>query len=77
MYRFVSGISAQEHDAFVKATTKCNLLQSAAWGKIKANWKHEIIGVYDGEQLVASALALIKNKLFIVTLFPVMLNILD
>ena len=60
MYRFVSGISAQEHDAFVKTTTKCNLLQSAAWGKIKANWKHEIIGVYDGEQLVASALALIK-----------------
>lgn len=60
MYRFVSGMNELEHDAFVKQSSLCNLLQSSSWGKIKANWKHEIVGVYDGEQLVASALALIK-----------------
>lgn len=60
MYTFVTGIKPAEHDAFVKKSAKCNLLQSAAWANIKANWKHEIIGVYEGEQLVASALALIK-----------------
>lgn len=60
MYRFVNGITPAEHDAFVKASTQCNLLQSASWANIKANWKHEIIGVYEGDTLVASALALIK-----------------
>ena len=42
MYRFVCGISAQEHDAFVKSSKQCNLLQSASWGKIKANLRDSL-----------------------------------
>ena len=55
MYQFNISIPKQEHDAFVSQHALSNLLQSAAWASVKDNWKHEIVGVYDDEKLVASA----------------------
>ena len=60
MYTYKIGISAQEHDDFVKASSQTNLLQSASWAKVKDNWDNERIGFYKNNQLVASASILIK-----------------
>lgn len=69
MYKFVVGIDEKEHDNFVKGHELCNLLQSANWAKVKDNWDHEIVGVYDeNNQLVASSLVLIKHLPFSLTM---------
>ncbi|MGT2783918.1 aminoacyltransferase [Streptococcus merionis] len=60
MYTYKIGISAEEHDTFVKASNQANLLQSSNWAKIKDNWGNERIGFYKNGQLVASASILIK-----------------
>ena len=60
MYTYKIGISAQEHDDFVKQSSQTNLLQSASWAKVKDNWDNERIGFYRNNQLVASASILIK-----------------
>lgn len=60
MYTYKIGISAQEHDDFIKKSSQTNLLQSASWAKVKDNWDNERIGFYKNDQLVASASILIK-----------------
>ena len=60
MYTYKIGISAQEHDDFVKQSSQTNLLQSASWAKVKDNWDNERIGFYKNNQLVASVTILIK-----------------
>ncbi|PMR92805.1 UDP-N-acetylmuramoylpentapeptide-lysine N(6)-alanyltransferase [Streptococcus intermedius] len=60
MYTYKIGISAQEHDDFVKQSSQTNLLQSASWAKVKDNWDNERIGFYKNNQLVASVSILIK-----------------
>ena len=60
MYTYKIGVSAQEHDDFVKQSSQTNLLQSASWAKVKDNWDNERIGFYKNNQLVASASILIK-----------------
>lgn len=60
MYTYKIGISAQEHDDFVKQSSQTSLLQSASWAKVKDNWDNERIGFYKNNQLVASASILIK-----------------
>lgn len=61
MFTYQVGISAQEHDDFVKASEQTNLLQSSNWAKIKDNWGNERLGFYKNGQLVASASILIKQ----------------
>jgi len=61
MYTFKRNIPAAEHDEFVRNHELSNLLQSSSWAKIKSNWGSELVGVYDEEKLVASALILIKS----------------
>ncbi len=62
MYRFVENIESKKHDQFMRKHALCNLLQTSDWAKVKDNWGHTIVGVYDENQtLVASALILIKQ----------------
>lgn len=61
MYTFKTNIDKKQHDEFVKQHPLCNLLQSSSWAKIKDNWDHQIVGVYQDDQLVASSLVLIKK----------------
>lgn len=58
---FITSISNEEHDAFVKGHPLCNLLQSSSWAKVKDNWEHEIVGVKEDGKIIASALVLIKK----------------
>lgn len=61
MFKFVNHINEKTHDDFVKQSEYCTLLQSSSWAKVKQNWNHEIVGVYENEKLVASSLVLIKS----------------
>ena len=46
MYRFLLDIPKYEYDLFVENSEYCNLLQSYDWAKIKSNWQHIHVGVY-------------------------------
>ncbi|HFR3550193.1 TPA: aminoacyltransferase [Streptococcus suis] len=59
-YTYKPGISAQEHDDFVKKSDQTNLFQSSSWAKIKDNWGNERLGFYKDGQLVACASILIR-----------------
>lgn len=59
--QFLDTISNMEHDAFVSSHPLCNLLQSSSWAKIKSQWDHKLIGVKNGNVLLASSLVLIKH----------------
>ena len=60
MYTYKIGITAEEHDEFVKTSPQTNLLQSSDWAKIKYNWGNERLGVYQDHKLVAVASILIQ-----------------
>lgn len=68
-YQFIENITKEEHDQFVMNHPQCNLLQSAKWGEIKANWKQIIVGVNDGKHLIASSSILIKPLPLGITMF--------
>lgn len=59
-YTYKPGISAQEHDDFVKKSDQTNLFQSSSWAKIKDNWGNERLGFYQDGSLVAVASVLIR-----------------
>lgn len=61
MLTYKTGISAEEHDSFVKNHPQANLLQSSHWATIKENWANERLGFYDDGQQVAAASVLIKS----------------
>ena len=60
MYTYKIGITAEEHDEFVRTSPQTNLLQSSDWAKIKDNWGNERLGVYQDHKLVAVASILIQ-----------------
>lgn len=59
-YNFTTDISAAQHDAYVQTHPLCNLLQSSNWAKVKDNWSSIYAGVRENDQLVVSAMILIK-----------------
>ena len=61
MYKFDINIKPEAHDTFVKNHELCSLLQSSSWAKVKDNWGHSFVGVYDNDELVASSLVLVKK----------------
>ena len=60
MYSYKIGITAEEHDEFVKNSPQTNLLQSSDWANIKDNWGNERLGIYQDHKLVAVASILIQ-----------------
>ncbi|NLW28595.1 MAG: aminoacyltransferase [Erysipelothrix sp.] len=61
MLVFSSQLDIHEYDAFASKHPYSTLLQSGAWPKIKKNWKPFYTGVYQDNQLVATALVLIRG----------------
>lgn len=77
MYYYKTGIPVSEHDDFVKEHSMVNLLQSSAWGKVKSDWNHERLGVYEEGELLAVASILIKSlplgyKMFYIPRGPIL-----
>jgi len=54
----VRPISADEHRAFVRDQAWTSFLQTPAWATVKAEWRGESLGWYDGERLVGAGLVL-------------------
>ena len=69
MYRFLLDIPKYEYDLFVENSEYCNLLQSYDWAKIKSNWQHIHVGVYQEDTLVGVSLILIKQLPLSFTMF--------
>lgn len=77
MYRYQIGIPALEYDQFVKDHELANVLQSSAWEKVKSDWNHERLGVYEEGKLLAVASILIKSlplgyKMFYIPRGPIL-----
>lgn len=77
MYYYKTGIPVSEHDDFVKEHSMVNLLQSSAWEKVKSDWNHERLGVYEEGELLAVASILIKSlplgyKMFYIPRGPIL-----
>ena len=77
MYHYQLEVPLSEYDDFVKEHPMVNLLQSSAWEKVKSDWNHERLGVYEGKTLLAVASILIKSlplgyKMFYIPRGPIL-----
>ena len=77
MYHYQLGVPLSEYEDFVKEHPMVNLLQSSAWEKVKSDWNHEKLGVYEGKTLLAVASILIKSlplgyKMFYIPRGPIL-----
>jgi lipid II:glycine glycyltransferase (peptidoglycan interpeptide bridge formation enzyme) len=57
----VSTITAAEHLAFIEGQSSVSFLQTPAWAQVKAEWRAESIGWYDGSELVGAGLVLYRQ----------------
>jgi vancomycin resistance protein VanK len=57
----VRSISADEHRAFLREQPWASFLQTPAWATVKAEWRGESLGWYDGERLVGVGLVLYRK----------------
>ncbi|HFI0076398.1 TPA: aminoacyltransferase [Streptococcus suis] len=62
-YTYRVGITAEDHDTFVKNSPQANLLQSSQWARVKTEWQNERLGFYKDNKLVAVASVLIRKLL--------------
>ncbi|WP_139979645.1 lipid II:glycine glycyltransferase FemX [Nocardioides litoris] len=53
--------SAEDHLAFVAGLRSASFLQTPAWGAVKAEWRHESLGWFDGGTQVGAALVLYRQ----------------
>ena len=57
----VREIGADEHLSFVRRQRAVSFLQTPAWGAVKAEWRHESLGWFDGDELVGAGLVLYRQ----------------
>lgn len=60
-YKFKSGISIKEYDAFVKEFPSTSFMQTSSWSSVKSAWTHDFIGMYEDEKIVCAAMILKRN----------------
>ncbi|WP_148615422.1 lipid II:glycine glycyltransferase FemX [Nocardioides rubriscoriae] len=57
----VRATSPAEHLAFVGSRRSASFLQTPAWGLVKAEWRRESVGFFDGDLQVGAALVLYRQ----------------
>ena len=60
----VRRITADEHLAYVRARSgesRISFLQLPSWAGVKAEWQHESLGWFDGDDLVGAGLVLLRQ----------------
>lgn len=62
-YTFKSGLSAEQHEAFLAEQSHYNVIQTAAWPKVKTGWQSGFAGLFAGEKQVGGTLYLIRKIL--------------
>ena len=61
---FKSNINREEFDRFVKSYPSTSFMQLSNWAEIKSAWESDLVGMYDGDKLVCTALVLKRNLFF-------------
>ena len=61
MYRFQADIPQKEFTAFVEKASFAPIQQTAAWSKLKNNWRSVFCGIYRDDRLIGVALILIRK----------------
>ncbi|GAC1384267.1 MAG: peptidoglycan bridge formation peptidyltransferase VanK-Sc [Marmoricola sp.] len=57
----VRTIDAAHHEAFISQQPSASFLQVPAWARVKAEWRAESLGWFQGDQLVGVALVLYRD----------------
>ena len=61
MSLLVRAITTEQHDAWIATRPYVSFLQLPQWGRVKADWRSESLGWFDGSQLVGAGLALYRG----------------
>ncbi len=54
----VRTLDPASHVAYLRSLPSASFLQTPAWGRVKADWRSESLGWFDGDRLVGAALVL-------------------
>ena len=54
-------IPATDHLAFIRSRRSVSFLQTPAWGRVKAEWRHESLGFFEDGELVGAGLVLYRQ----------------
>lgn len=57
----VGTISAADHLAWLRTQSSVSFLQTPAWAQVKSEWSSESLGWFDGDELVGTALVLMRK----------------
>lgn len=57
----VRTIDPDQHLAFLRSRRSASFLQTPAWGQVKAEWQHESLGWFAGDELVGAGLVLYRQ----------------
>ena len=57
----VGTISAADHRAWLSSQSSVSFLQTPAWAQVKSEWSSESLGWFDGDELVGTALVLMRK----------------
>ncbi|HUW77800.1 MAG TPA: peptidoglycan bridge formation glycyltransferase FemA/FemB family protein [Candidatus Nanopelagicaceae bacterium] len=57
----ITPISRDQHLAFIQSLPSASFLQTPAWAMVKAEWRSESIGWFDGDNQVGAALLLLRQ----------------
>ena len=60
-YEFKTNIDKEEYDLFVKNYPGTSFMQTSSWANVKNAWDNSLVGMYENEKLVATALILKRN----------------
>ena len=60
-YTFKSDITSEAYMQFLQLLPHYNIMQTPMWAQVKTGWTHAICGLYQGEELIAASLLLIRR----------------
>lgn len=67
--QFKTNIDKKEFDNFVKNFPSTSFMQLSSWANVKTMWQHDLVGLYNDDKLLCTALILKRNLFFNKKLF--------
>ena len=60
-YKFKTNIEEKEFNSFVQNFPSTCFMQTSKWAKVKTSWEHDLVGMYENDKLLCSAMILKRN----------------
>ncbi|MDF2685840.1 MAG: hypothetical protein K0S55_1021, partial [Clostridia bacterium] len=60
-YIFKQNISSEKYMQFLQQLPHYNIMQTPMWAEVKTGWTHTICGLYEGDEIKAASLLLIRR----------------